>query len=83
MLKKLGVKGYSTSLHDERQVKRPVAAHSLFVQDRYASGDMRGMSIADSMRLIMKEWKELSDSEKQVRYGLIVSPYAISDQSAT
>ena len=77
------MKGYNVSLRDERQVKRPVPAHSLFVRERHASGDMHGMSIGDSIRLIMKEWKALSDSEKQVRYGLEICSYAISDQSAT
>ena len=68
----MGVKGYSTSLRDERQVKRPVTPLSQFVRERHASGDMHGMSLADSIRLIMKEWKELSESGKQVRYSLAI-----------
>ncbi|MCJ1394828.1 hypothetical protein MMC18_007708 [Xylographa bjoerkii] len=66
-LTRLGIKGFP-HLKDERQVKRPVAAHNLFLKERYNSGDMQGMGLADATRLIMREWRELGDSDKQKYY---------------
>ncbi|MCJ1439027.1 hypothetical protein MMC27_008417 [Xylographa pallens] len=67
-LTKLGVKGFSRHLKDERQVKRPVPAHVLFLKERFDSGDMHGMALPDAARLIMREWRELGDSAKQIYY---------------
>ena len=67
MLKRLGVKGYNRRLQDERQVKRPVTAQNMFMKQRYSTGDMHGMALTDATRLIMREWKELPETEKQVR----------------
>ncbi|MCJ1287124.1 hypothetical protein MMC26_006472 [Xylographa opegraphella] len=67
-LTRLGVKGFSRRLKDERQVKRPVPAHVFFLKERFNSGDMHGMALPDAARLIMKEWRELGDSDKQKYY---------------
>lgn len=57
---------FTAKLHDERAAKLPVRAHSFFLQDRYASGDMKGLKLGDAVKLINNEWKALSASEKQV-----------------
>ncbi|MCJ1475604.1 hypothetical protein MMC13_004267 [Lambiella insularis] len=67
-LTRLGVKGYSRNLKDERQVKRPVQAHSFFLKDRFNSGDMHGMALPDATRLITREWRELDQADKQKYY---------------
>ena len=68
-LKKLGIKGFSRLLKDERQVKRPVAAHCLFLKERHNSGDMQGMGLRDATRLILREWRELGEPDKQVSHS--------------
>ncbi|MCJ1380489.1 hypothetical protein MMC17_003594 [Xylographa soralifera] len=67
-LMRLGIKGFSRHLKDERQVKRPVPAHAFFLKERFNSGDMQGMGLPDAARLIMREWRELGDSDKQKYY---------------
>src|SRR5690349_14460733 len=52
-------------LHDDRLLKRPVTAYVHFTQDRHASGDFKGMAIAESAKLIGREWKALSANEKK------------------
>lgn len=54
-------------IKDDRIVKHQRNAYSFFVTDRWASGDFKHMTLAESSRLIAKEWKELSASDKQVR----------------
>jgi len=53
------------SIKDERQPKRPVSGLNLFLRERNATGDMKGISIPESMKLISAEWKALSASEKK------------------
>ncbi|MCJ1403286.1 hypothetical protein MMC11_006509 [Xylographa trunciseda] len=65
-LTRLGIKGFSQHLKDERQVKRPLVAHALFLKERFNSGDMQGMRLVDATRLIMREWRELGNSDKQL-----------------
>ena len=38
-----------------------------FSRERYASGDLKHMSIKDAGRLIGNEWKSLTDAERKVR----------------
>lgn len=52
---------------DERQPKRPVPAHSFYLQERYETGDFKGIKLAEAAGIILNEWKSLSTSEKQVR----------------
>lgn len=47
-------------------MKQPRTAYTFFYQDRFASGDFTGISIAESGTLVGKEWHELSDSAKKV-----------------
>ena len=64
----MGVKGFNNAIQDSRKVKRPVSARLVFLQDRYASGDMSGMGLGDAARLINAEWKALGAGEKQVSF---------------
>lgn len=53
-------------IQDERLVKQARTAYIFFTQDRFASGDMRNMRIAEVGPLIAREWKALSPAEKKV-----------------
>jgi len=53
-------------LKDDRLVKRPMTQYGQFTKDRHASGDFARMTIAESAKLIAKEWKALSDTDKKV-----------------
>lgn len=53
---------------DERQPKRGVSAYMFYVKERYASGDFVGESAPAAARAIAQEWRELSESQKQVRW---------------
>lgn len=53
-------------LKDDRQIKRPTSAFFKFSIDRRNSGDFKGISLGESAKLITKEWKETSASEKKV-----------------
>ncbi|KAF2496260.1 hypothetical protein BU16DRAFT_538827 [Lophium mytilinum] len=52
-------------IKDERRVKRPQNAYMLFNKERRDSGEMKGISVPDSSRLITSEYKALSASEKK------------------
>lgn len=57
---------HTTKLPDDRQVKRPATAYGLFLSERFSSGDMKGLKVGESGKLISNEWKALSPSEKKV-----------------
>ncbi|KAJ9648051.1 hypothetical protein H2201_002407 [Coniosporium apollinis] len=52
-------------IRDHRQVKHPVSAYMRFNAERHASGDLKGLAIAEASRLVRDEWNALSESEKQ------------------
>ena len=54
-------------LKDDRLPKRPLPVYVSFVRDRWASGDLKHMTIKDVAKLMSTEWKELSASEREVR----------------
>ena len=64
--KKTGVKSRYFHIQDDRLVKQPSNAYSLFLKDRFDSGDMKGMALAEISKLIAREWKGLNTSEKKV-----------------
>lgn len=64
--KKVGSKRTYPHIKDDRLVKAPANQYSLFLKDRYDSGDMKGMTIAEVGKLVGREWKSLSASEKKV-----------------
>ncbi|EPE31573.1 HMG-box [Glarea lozoyensis ATCC 20868] len=53
-------------IHDDRIPKRPANANGLFLKDRYASGDFKGIPMGESMKLVMAEWAALPPAEKKV-----------------
>lgn len=63
---KSGHPAHTTRLVDERLPKRPASAFSQFVKDRHATGDLKGIKVTDSMKVISEEWKALSAGEKKV-----------------
>ena len=65
-LKRMGLKGFSRRIVDERQVKRPMGARILFFKDRYESGEMKGLSLPDATRLIGQEWSDMPKARKDV-----------------
>ena len=54
---------------DDRQVARPTMAHVEFFKERFSTGDMKGIAVPDAMKLIMREWKELGEADKQVSHN--------------
>ena len=46
-------------IKDDRLVKQPANTYAMFVQDRYASGDMNGMKIGEIGKLVGREFKEI------------------------
>jgi hypothetical protein len=70
--KAAGKKTKYSSIKDDRHVKAPRNAYSFFFGERHASGDLRGMSVAESGKLLGREWKSLSASEQKV-CGQVIS----------
>lgn len=52
-------------LQDPRIPKQPRNAWTLFGKERWSSGDLKGMSVVEGTRLVIKEWKELSPSQRK------------------
>ena len=52
-------------IDDDRQPKRPRTAYAIFTKARWASGDL-GNKVTDAAKAIGREWRSLSDNEKQV-----------------
>ncbi|KEF56053.1 uncharacterized protein A1O9_07634 [Exophiala aquamarina CBS 119918] len=63
--KAAGHKTTYRQIQDDRSVKQPRNAYSYFFGDRYASGDLQGLSVGESAKLIGKEWAQLSDNAKK------------------
>lgn len=66
LLKKLTGKNYASQLQDDRIPKRIRTEQALFAQDRWASGDLKGVKVTDAAGLLKKEFLELPESERQV-----------------
>ena len=58
---------------DPRQPKRNVGAFMLYTKERFASGDFVGEPATVASKAITQEWKNLSDSQKQVRLSSLSS----------
>ncbi|KAK0868200.1 hypothetical protein LTS02_003721 [Friedmanniomyces endolithicus] len=52
------------SIHDERVAKHSRTPYILFSIARHASGDFKSIALMDRSKLIGKEWKALSEGEK-------------------
>lgn len=57
-------------IQDERLVKTPISAYLWFVKERHESGDFKHLPVKDAALRLAGEWKDLTDSEKQVSYSL-------------
>lgn len=53
-------------LKDDRQPKRARSAYTYFSQERFSSGDFKGMAIREAATLVGREWKALSSAESRV-----------------
>jgi hypothetical protein len=51
---------------DDRQPKSFRNAYNYFSSERFASGDMKSISITDAAKLIGVEWKSITAAEKKV-----------------
>jgi hypothetical protein len=54
-------------IKDERRAKQPMTAYLFFLSSRHASGDFKGITVADRTKLMAQEWKSLSEEERSVR----------------
>jgi hypothetical protein len=61
-----------TSLEDPRIPKRPIQAWTQFATTRWNSGDLKGIKVGDATRQILKEWKELSPSQRKVSIRFVL-----------
>ncbi|KAK5091063.1 hypothetical protein LTR05_001243 [Lithohypha guttulata] len=52
-------------LKDDRLVTRPTGAYAYFTRDRFASGDFARMHVPEASKLIAREWRALSATEKE------------------
>ena len=67
-LKRKNKKTYANPIKDDRLVKAGLSPYILFARERHASGDLRGMPISESGKLIGQEWKGLTAGEKEVSF---------------
>ncbi|RMZ79117.1 hypothetical protein DV738_g3455, partial [Chaetothyriales sp. CBS 135597] len=63
--RKLNKKTSFPRIKDERLPKLPQNQFSLFLQERFQSGDLKGQSIAEAGKRVAQEWKDLSPTEKK------------------
>jgi hypothetical protein len=59
-------------LEDPRLPKRPATSWTLFASSRWNSGDFKGIKVVDATPQILKEWKELSPSQRKVGLQFIL-----------
>ena len=57
---------------DDRAPKRAAGAYIIFVKERFATGDFKGISNVEAVKLIASEWKQLSDAEKKVCFAFVI-----------
>lgn len=55
-------------MRDERLVPGRKPAYIYFTMERMATEDFKKISFPDRTRLIAKEWKELPEADKKVRF---------------
>lgn len=55
-------------LRDERLVSGRLNAYMIFTKERMTNDDFKNIRCQDRARLIGKEWKNLSEEEKKVRF---------------
>ncbi|KAJ9498009.1 hypothetical protein H2202_006612 [Exophiala xenobiotica] len=60
-----GMKQKVPLIQDDRRVKGRRNGYTFFFAERHSSGDLKGMTLAESGKLVGKEWKEMSASEKK------------------
>ncbi|KIN01965.1 hypothetical protein OIDMADRAFT_196730 [Oidiodendron maius Zn] len=65
LLKKLTGKSYGHQLQDDRIPKRLRSEMALFAQDRWASGDLKGVKLTDAAKLLRGEFLELPEGERK------------------
>lgn len=79
-LARKGVKGVKAhrKITDERMPRRPASAYSLYVKERWASGDFDG-SVVSTSAAIARDWKDLPEEEKKVSllclFGFFPPPF--------
>ena len=66
LLKKLTGKSQGYQLQDDRIPKRVRSEMALFAQDRWATGGLKGVKVADAAKLLRGEFLDLSEGERKV-----------------
>ncbi|KAI9051025.1 hypothetical protein LZ554_005133 [Drepanopeziza brunnea f. sp. 'monogermtubi'] len=54
-----------TYIDDPRIPKRPALPWSLFIAERWASGDLKGIRVKDCLPILRKEWNALDPKKRQ------------------
>lgn len=65
LLKKRTGKSYPL-IPDDRIPKKARTEHALFTQDRWASGDLKGIKFSEASRILRDEYLALPESERKV-----------------
>lgn len=65
-LLRAGNKGGHTQIPDSRIPKGRATAMALWMGERHASGDLKGLGAVERVRLLAKEWKDVPASVRQV-----------------
>jgi hypothetical protein len=55
-------------IDDPRIPKRPLSPYIIFVKERYASGDFKGIVAPEAVKILSQEYNALSQTEKKVCY---------------
>jgi len=64
-LKTKDPRGTWVHIQDDRQPKQPRQALNFFTKERHASGDLKGISLSETGRLLAREWNALSASDRK------------------
>ncbi|KAE9376948.1 hypothetical protein N431DRAFT_401543 [Stipitochalara longipes BDJ] len=60
-------------IHDDRNPKRPSSPLIFFAKEKYASGDLKGITLGDNARLVAREWAALSPSDRKAYENLALA----------
>lgn len=56
-----------TQIRDDRLIKKPTTAYMAFTTERLSSSEFKHKNGKESLVAIANEWKDVSESDKQVR----------------
>jgi predicted nucleic acid-binding Zn ribbon protein len=58
--------GSYSQIKDSRQPHPHIAATNIFIREKHATGDFKGIGFAEASAQLHREWKAMSEAEKKV-----------------